>query len=507
MRLSTLSPILLTIALFGACCRSARAQEIVEATKRGDKAAVERILQQNPQAVLDADDDGARAISWAAALNQVDIIQLLFDHGSAINYHQKNGWTPLISAADSGRIEATELLVKRGADMGARAADGNQAIHFAARNGYPDLVALLLTLGADVDAPNGDGNTPMAVAAWYDRRNVGIYLIAAGANISIKNNAGNTARDEALRNGKTEFANILDHYQGLLNERATRDTLRREAGLKIRTSYASWTDLNARTRVVYHNDFADRRVGPEWSTYVMPGTEQAPLRVSTTPVGARPFLGDFGSQAARLTLNDLPEHSEVAVIFDLFLIRTWDGNLLTSGPDVWSLSVNEGPTLLRTTFMLYGPNAKTQAYPGEYPGDHYVPRAEAFENNTLGYTFPVNGKPTPFDAVYRIRYTFPHHGKILPLDFAAIGLQELSDESWGITNIEVSIPVAPTPVAKKPEPKPTPHATPPKKVAATTKKTTKSVGKKSTTTKTASGKSTSAKSPDRLHDKKEPPKP
>src|SRR5437870_1606696 len=98
MKLRLLSPILLIVLLCGACCRPACAQEIIEAAKRGDKAAILRILQQNPQAVKDADSDGATALSWAAALDHIEIIQLLLDRGSALNYHQKNGWTPLISA-------------------------------------------------------------------------------------------------------------------------------------------------------------------------------------------------------------------------------------------------------------------------------------------------------------------------------------------------------------------------------------------------------------------------
>jgi hypothetical protein len=45
------------------------------------------------------------------------------------------------------------------------------------------------------------------------------------------------------------------------------------------------------------------------------------------------FLGEFGSQAITLTLQDLPDHSLVTITFDLYLIRSWDGNtLVNTGP-------------------------------------------------------------------------------------------------------------------------------------------------------------------------------
>src|SRR6185369_2864418 len=95
-----------------------------------------------------------------------------------------------------------------------------------------------------------------------------------------------------------------------------------------------------------------------------------------TPIGARRFLGDFGNQAVLLNLSDLPEHKEITLSFDLFIIRSMDGNVYIVGPDLWSLGVVDGPTLIQTTFsnanIAAWPHLKTQAYPGEYPGDHYA---------------------------------------------------------------------------------------------------------------------------------------
>ncbi|MFZ6027925.1 MAG: hypothetical protein ACOYYS_09430 [Chloroflexota bacterium] len=192
---------------------------------------------------------------------------------------------------------------------------------------------------------------------------------------------------------------------------------------------------------VYFNDF-EAGAGSEWS---LP-------RLGETP-GGRGFLGEFGSETTTLRLADLPRHGEVEVSFDLYVIRTWDGNQLeyewpgsllalqgietpgeVVGPDVWALQA-DGASLLRTTFANWENLGFRQAYPGHYPAGSYPARTGAAENNSLGYV--VNG--IPMDSVYHLAYTFPHSAASLDVDFAALGLQALADEAWGLDNVRVTI--------------------------------------------------------------------
>ena len=55
--------------------------------------------------------------------------------------------------------------------------------------------------------------------------------------------------------------------------------------------------------------------------------------------------------------------------------------------------------------------------------------------NALGYEF----FGIPMDAVYHLSFLIPHQTAGLELDFYALGLQSLADESWGVDNIEVRI--------------------------------------------------------------------
>jgi hypothetical protein len=189
---------------------------------------------------------------------------------------------------------------------------------------------------------------------------------------------------------------------------------------------------------VYFNDF-ELAAGEEWSN---------PL-LGRTPTG-RGFLGEFNNGLVSLSLANLPAHAETRVAFDLYLIRTWDGNQIEYtwpewlgiatwpaeivGPDIWSLQTG-GQTLLQTTFANWDEIGFTQAYPGAYPGGSYPARAGAVENNTLGY----QAEQHLMDSVYHLAFTFPHSGPGLALDFAAAGLQSIEDESWGLDNVRVTI--------------------------------------------------------------------
>ena len=171
--------------------------------------------------------------------------------------------------------------------------------------------------------------------------------------------------------------------------------------------------------VPYFNNF-ESPVGPEWSN----------TSTAITPVGSRSFLGQFGNQTVSLTLDSLPAHDSVTLSFDLFVINSWDG-VGTNGPDVWTLSVAGGPTLLNTTFSNVEEMGRLQSYPDSYPGVVTHPAGTgASEIDTLGYNFYGN-------SVYALSFTFSHSTSSLVVNFSASGLQGLSDESWGIDNVAV----------------------------------------------------------------------
>jgi hypothetical protein len=190
-------------------------------------------------------------------------------------------------------------------------------------------------------------------------------------------------------------------------------------------------------RVIYFSDF-EGDVGPEWSS----------RKTDVTPKGKRGFLGQFANETVTLHLEDLLPHEELTVSFDLFIIRSWDGNHPVHGRDVWSLTARDVGTLLHTTFSNW--SQAGQSYPESYGEGDFPMKTGASEKGTLGYAFR-----DLTDSVYRLSFTFPHTGHELTLHFSATGLEGPVDlESWGLDNVSVTVhPTGPSPDRETGRPK------------------------------------------------------
>ena len=211
---------------------------------------------------------------------------------------------------------------------------------------------------------------------------------------------------------------------------------------------------------IYFNDFngAPGSTYPEWtcSGYTAPG-RSGPQDVATTvsPNGKQRFLGEFGGpvivsappydpqhfvrvdETVTLTLRSLQPHSRASVTFDLYVLKSWDGNNPNYGPDRWRLSAEGSGTQLDTTFSN---NRKTGAYDlslQNYPVADSAPQTNAAAVNSLGYTFFG-------DSTYHLTFTFAHRGDTLVLYFSSSLFEGkgTADESWGLDNVRVSTDAA-----------------------------------------------------------------
>jgi len=212
-----------------------------------------------------------------------------------------------------------------------------------------------------------------------------------------------------------------------------------DIGLAVLVVLLGATQVNGMV-AVYSNGF-EGLVGSEWSK----------TTTSATPIGARGSLGEFGRETVTLTLSNLPSHDSITVSYDLFVIRSWDGNNgggLTPpfGPDVWSLGLGGGPELFTTSFGNFGAPINVQSFPDSYPDGNHPHRTGASEVNTLGYVY---ANAWPMDTVYELTSTFGHTANHLELLFTAVLRESMEDvrdnESWGLDNVQVSIHAVPEP--------------------------------------------------------------
>src|SRR5262249_50462473 len=214
---------------------------------------------------------------------------------------------------------------------------------------------------------------------------------------------------------------------------------------------------------VYFNDF-NAAPGTAYSEWTSSGYTKSANRAGTVAAGSGPqtvatvaspngrqrFLGEFGGpvivaappydqqhfvtvdETVTLTLRGLEPHTFVTVSFDLYVLKSWDGNNQTYGPDRWAVRVQGGPTLLDSTFSN---NPKTGADLSQqnYPLANSRQQTGAASVNTLGYTFYG-------DSIYRFSFNFPHAGDTLVLNFSSSLFEGkgTDDESWGIDNVRVS---------------------------------------------------------------------
>ena len=192
---------------------------------------------------------------------------------------------------------------------------------------------------------------------------------------------------------------------------------------------------SASAATVYSNDF-ETSAGSEWSQTIL----------DIVPAGGRQFLGQFSNDAVTLTLGSLPAHDTVTISFQLFIMKTWDGNAGFGeppggiGPDRWTLQNTadggEQSVLLDTTFA----NADffTQSYPNAYGAGDNPAYSGSCEQDTLGFSPDVFG-----DSVYTLSFTFAHSDSDIVFTFSGSNLEGVDNESWGIDNIEVTAVPAP----------------------------------------------------------------
>jgi ankyrin repeat protein len=167
----------------------------------GVKAAIEDGADLDP--VTNEGWGRVSALDVAAMNGHVDVIELLLKRGANVNIVDKDGYTPLMTAALHFKNDAIKVLVASSADV--RRADGmwgNTPLHVAAENGDLDIVKLLLERGARINAQNFARVTPLDMAS---NMRVVDFLLSQGAAVSDFSADGErrlpTLRREILQSG------------------------------------------------------------------------------------------------------------------------------------------------------------------------------------------------------------------------------------------------------------------------------------------------------------------
>lgn len=134
--------------------------------------------------------------------------------GSNVKLKNKQGRTPLHSAAAAGHVKLVQYLLKEGADINATGRFGETPLHCAAAAGYTDIVRILVEEGAEIMCRKKDGQTPLHSAAASGHCAVVNLLLEAGADICATDKDGLTALGEATSLGRKNMAKMLLEKEG-----------------------------------------------------------------------------------------------------------------------------------------------------------------------------------------------------------------------------------------------------------------------------------------------------
>jgi ankyrin repeat protein len=130
--------------------RNPRADQLLEAIRRGDSRGVEQLLEDHPDAAREPGTGGTTALMQAALYGNVATVRRLLDLGADVNTRNDAGASALLWAVDD--LEIARTLLDHGADPNVMSADRRTPLAVAAgRDGASPIVRLLLDRGAKLE--------------------------------------------------------------------------------------------------------------------------------------------------------------------------------------------------------------------------------------------------------------------------------------------------------------------------------------------------------------------
>jgi len=158
----------------------APALDVFEAATAGDARRVAALVEEDRSRADAVARDGYTPLGLAAFFKRRDVVKVLLERGARPSLPSRDqGFTPLHSAVatDAGPSghEIIRLLLEAGADPNAKSREGGTPLHTAAFTGDLEGAELLLAYGADPNASDPKGHTPLDIAR--DRRNIEVAAL------------------------------------------------------------------------------------------------------------------------------------------------------------------------------------------------------------------------------------------------------------------------------------------------------------------------------------------
>ena len=152
--MKTRTVLLLAGLLAGTLPSTALAQDyqaqLWDASISGDTVAMAKALDAGAKIdLLDTrtNQNGRRALNWAAFNNRGPAVRLLLARGASLNLTNISGFTPVHHAAEAGAVDALNILIAAGADLTIPNAQGRLPIDTARALEHVDAIRILEAAG------------------------------------------------------------------------------------------------------------------------------------------------------------------------------------------------------------------------------------------------------------------------------------------------------------------------------------------------------------------------
>ncbi len=185
------------------------AEEIHDAVKSGDLAAVKAILSAQPDRLKAVNERGYTPLHIAARESRIEMASFLLEKGADLEAKNPTGVTPLYAAVASKKPEAVRFLLDKGADPNAQTRYQTTPLFAAAESGSVEIIRLLIERKADVNHVSPIFGSPLHRAAYMDQPEAAEALMDAGADLKVKDQRGQTPLHQAAQLGRVAVARIF----------------------------------------------------------------------------------------------------------------------------------------------------------------------------------------------------------------------------------------------------------------------------------------------------------
>ena len=162
--------------------------------------------------------NGVTPLMSAAEEGDVATIEALIKQGANVNQGDKHGVTALLIAAIYGQKPAVEALIKHGANVDLGNDQGLSPLIAAAANGYDDVVDVLVKHGANMNQGDKNWNSPLFVSAKYGQAAVVEVLLKHGPNVNQGDKHFQTPLLMSASNGHVAIVDMLIKHGANVNQ-------------------------------------------------------------------------------------------------------------------------------------------------------------------------------------------------------------------------------------------------------------------------------------------------